>query len=91
MFPYEAHLLAVVLADVRVVPVDAGIGELDPVGEPAADRDRRLRLVRPVEAIVQAQSVPVHRVLEVALVEHVDDERRVPCCTRRTGPGTEPL
>ena len=37
----EAHLLAVVLPDVRVVPVDAGVGEREAVGEAAALRDRR--------------------------------------------------
>ena len=42
----QAHVEAVVLADVRVVPVQAGVGEPQPVGELAADRDRRLRLVR---------------------------------------------
>ncbi len=51
--PVQAHLLAVVLADVRVVPVDAGIGELDSVREVTSDRDRRLRLVRAVEAVVE--------------------------------------
>ena len=50
----EAHLLGVVLADVRVVPVDPGIRERHATGEPAADGDRRLGLVRAVGAIVQA-------------------------------------
>ena len=37
----EAHLLAVVLADVRVVPVDAGVGERDACRVAPADRHRR--------------------------------------------------
>ena len=41
--PVEAHLLAVVLADVWVVPVRAGIWHMEPVRERAADRDRGLR------------------------------------------------
>ena len=41
--PVQAELLPVVLANVRVVPVDAGIGELDVVGEALADGDRGLR------------------------------------------------
>ena len=71
-----AELLAVVLADVRVVPVDARVGERDAVGEAAADRDRRLRLVGAVVAVLEPQTVPVHRRLEVALVDDVDDELR---------------
>ena len=43
----QAQLLGVVLADVGVVPVQAGIGELDPVGEAATHRDRGLGLVSP--------------------------------------------
>ena len=70
------ELLAVVLADVRVVPVDARVGKRDPVREAAADRDRRLRLVRAVVAVLQTQPVPVHGRLEVALVDDVDDELR---------------
>ena len=83
-----AELLAVVLADVRVVPVGAGIGEGDPVGEPAADRDRRLRLVRAVVAVLQAQTVPVDGRLEVALVDDVHDElRALRHAQRRAGDG----
>jgi len=41
--PVQAQLLAVVLADVRVVPVGAGIWHMEPVRERAADRDRGLR------------------------------------------------
>ena len=72
--PVQAELLAVVLADVGVVPVDAGIGELDAIRERPADRDRRLCLVRPVVAVVEPQSVPMHGRLEVAVVRDVDDE-----------------
>ena len=83
-----AELLAVVLADVRVVPVGAGIGEGDPVGEPAADRDRRLRLVRAVVAVLQAQAVPVDGRFEVALVDDVHDElRALGHAQRRPGDG----
>ena len=73
MLRVQAHLLAVVLADVRVVPVDAGIGAGDAVGERAADRDRRLGLVRAVVGVLEPQPVPVHRRLEVRLVADVDD------------------
>ncbi len=84
--PVEPHLLAVVLADVRVVPVDARIGELDPVGEPAADRDRRLGLMGAIGAVVQAQAMPVHRLLQVALVDDVDlDLRALADLQRRPG------
>ena len=87
----EAHLLAVVLADVRVVPVDAGIRERDAAGEAPADGDRRLRLVRAVGAVVQAQAVPVHRRLQVALVDDVDLDLRALADASASGPGTEPL
>ena len=55
---------------------DAGIGKRDPVREAAADRDRRLRLVRAVVAVLQTQPVPVHGRLQVALVDDVHDELR---------------
>ncbi len=74
--PVQAHLLAVVLADVRVVPVDARVGELDPVRERAADGDRRLRLVCSVVAVVEPQPVPVHRRLQIGFVGDVDDDLR---------------
>ena len=81
-----AELLAVVLADVRVVPVDAGIGERDAVGEAAAHRDRRLRLVGAVVAVLEPQTVPVNRRLEVAFVDDVDDELgALADANRRTG------
>ena len=73
----EAHLLAVVLADVRVVPVRARIGHAHLVGEGLADRDRRLRLVRAVVAVLEPQSVPVHGRIDVAAVRDVHGDRRV--------------
>ena len=48
----------------------------DLVGEGLADRDRRLRVVRAVVAVLQAQAVPVHRRLEIAAVGDVDGDRR---------------
>ena len=83
-----AELLAVVLANVRVVPVDARVRERDAAGEASADRDRRLRLVRTVEAIFEPQPVPVDGLLEIALVDDVDVELSR---TRSVGPGIEPL
>ena len=70
----QAHLLGVVLPDVRVVPVQARVGEADPVGELAADRDRCLGFVGDAVVLVfQAQPVPVHGRLQIALVDDVDD------------------
>ena len=69
----EAHVEPVVLADVRVVPVEAGVGEAEPVGELAADRDRRLGLVRhAVVPVVEAQPVPVDGGLDVGVVADAD-------------------
>jgi hypothetical protein len=71
----QAQLLGVVLADVGVVPVQAGVGELDPVGEGPADRDGRLGLVRhPVVAVLQPQPMPVHGRVQIPLVGDVDDD-----------------
>ena len=53
---------------------DARIGELDAIRERPADGDRRLRLVRPVVAVVEPQAVPVHGRLQVAVVGDVHDE-----------------
>ena len=81
-----AELLAVVLADVRVVPVDTGVGERDAVGEAAAHRDRGLRLVGAVVAVLEPQTVPVNGRLEVAFVDDVDDEfGALADADRRTG------
>ncbi len=57
-----------------MVPVHPGIGELDPVRERSTDRDRRLRLVRSVVAVVEPQPMPVHGGVEIGLIDHVDDE-----------------
>jgi len=70
----QAHLLAVVLANVRVVPVEAGIGELEPVREALAYGHRLLRLVRPVVAVLDSDPVPVDGGLEIAFVDDVDHE-----------------
>ena len=71
----QAHVEAVVLADVRVVPVQAGVGEAQPVGELAADRDRRLGLVRhAVVGVVEPQAVPVDGRFGVAVVADVHDD-----------------
>jgi hypothetical protein len=72
----EAHLLAVVLPDVRVIPVQARVREGDARREALADRDRRLRLVGAVVAVLQPQPVPVHGRLQVTLVDDVDLDLR---------------
>ena len=60
-----------------MVPVEAGVGELDLVGEGPPDRDRLLRLVRdPVVSVLQPQAVPVHGRLDVAVVGHVHGDLR---------------
>ena len=69
----QAQLLAVVLADVRVVPVDARVGERDARRVAPADRHGVLGLVRAVVAVLQPQPVPVHGRLHVALVLDVDE------------------
>ena len=69
----EAHVQPVVLADMRVVPVQTGVRKAQPVGELAAGRDRRLGLVRhAVVLVVQAQPVPVHSRLDIGVVSHTD-------------------
>jgi hypothetical protein len=75
--PVQAQLLAVVLADVRVVPVGAWIGHADLVREGLADRDRRLRLVGAVVAVLEPEAVPVHGRIEVAAVRDMHRDRRV--------------
>ena len=86
--PVQAHLLAVVLADVRVVPVGAGVGHVHLVGEALADRDRRLRVVRAVVAVLEAQAVPVDGRVEVAVVGDVHGDRRaLRDLQRRAGDG----
>jgi hypothetical protein len=72
----QAQLLPVVLADVRVIPVDARVGEGHAGGVAATDGHELLRLVRAVVAVVQPQPMPVNRGLQVALVLYVDDDLR---------------
>ena len=73
----QPHLQAEVFADVRVVPVEPGVGELELVGERPADRDRRLGLVRdPVVTVLQPQPVPVHGRLDIAVVAHLHGDLR---------------
>ena len=84
--PVQPELLAVVLANVRVVPVDARVRERQLVCERAADRDRRLCFVRAVVAVVEPQPVPVDGVGEVALVRDVHrDARALADPQRRAG------
>jgi hypothetical protein len=71
----QAELLGVVLPDVGVVPVQAGVGELDAIGEAAADRDGRLGLVGDtVVAVLQPQPVPVDGRVQVAPVLDLHDD-----------------
>ena len=72
----QAQLLAVVLADVRVVPVGAGIGHVHAIRERLPHRDRRLGVVRSVESVLEPKAVPVHGRLEVSVVRDVDSRRR---------------
>jgi hypothetical protein len=72
--PVKAKLLAVVLSDVRVVPVDARVREPKLVGELTPDGDRALGLVGAIESIVEAEPVPVHGRLEVAVVADTHDQ-----------------
>ena len=88
--PVQPHLLAVVLADVRVVPVRAGIGNVHLVGERLPDGNRRLRVMCPVVAVLEPQAVPVHGCLEVALVRDLDRHGRAFGNLERR-PGIEPL
>src|SRR5918992_6346524 len=70
----KAHLLAVVLTDVRVVPVDARIWELHASREGLAHRHGSLRLVRSVVAILKTKAVPVHGGVQVTLVLDIDGD-----------------
>jgi hypothetical protein len=58
----------------RVVPVNAWVRKRQPVRECAADRNRGLRRERAVVAVVEPQAVPMHRRLQVALVDDIDQE-----------------
>src|ERR671918_2300467 len=73
--PVEAHLLSVVLAHVRVVPEQSGVGKAEPVRVAAPRRYRSLRLVRDtVVPVLEAQPVPVNGRLHVGFVgdDHLD-------------------
>src|SRR5437762_8990462 len=75
--PVHPEFLRVVLTDVRVVPVDAGVWEAEPVGETTADRDRRLHALvasmrHTVETVVEPQAMPVHGGLDVGLIGEVE-------------------
>ena len=72
----QAHLLAVVLADVRVIPVHAGVGEAHASGEALADGHRLLRLMGSVVLVLEPKAVPVDRRLQIALVLGMDDDLR---------------
>ena len=87
----EPQVLLDVLAHVRVIPVDAGVGEAKPVGELAAGRDRSLGEARDaVEAVVQPDAVPVHRGgLRQAIVKATVISE--PRATSISGPGCCPL
>ena len=72
--PRPTQSLAVVLAKMGVVPVEAGIGELDPVGEVVTDLDRRLGVDGgAVVAVVEPEAVPVNGRRDVAVVRDVDE------------------
>ena len=65
-----------VLAVMRVIPVDAGIGKVHAVLERAARRHRILRHVRhAVEPVVEPDAVPVHRGRKVGAVRKAHDNR----------------
>jgi hypothetical protein len=72
--PIEPQLLAVVLANVRVVPVEPRVGKADMGGETIADPHRLLGLVSTVVAVLKSQPMPVDSGLEIALVLDVDDD-----------------
>ena len=87
----QAHLQAEVFADVRVIPVEPGVGELELVGEGPADRDRLLGLVRdPVVAVVQPQPVPVHGRLDIAVIGYLHGDLR-PLIDVQAGAGDRPV
>ena len=73
----QPHLLAIVLTDVRVVPVRAGVGHVHLVREALAERDRCLRVMRAVVAVFESQPVPVNGRVEVAVVDDMDGDRCV--------------
>ena len=71
----QAEFLGVVLPDVRVVPVQAWVRELEAVAELPTHRDRRLGLVGDaVVAVLQPQPVPVDGRVKVTVVLNVDHD-----------------
>src|SRR5262249_50502665 len=74
--PVETQLLAVVLANVWVVPVSAPVGHVYPVSEGLTDWDRRLRFMRPVVTILETQSMPMHGRVDVAVIGDLNGDRR---------------
>jgi hypothetical protein len=73
----QTHVQSVVLADVGVVPVQAGVGEADLVGEVAANGDRFLGLVRhTVVLVIEPKAVPVDRRLDVSFISDMDGDLR---------------
>jgi hypothetical protein len=72
----ETHLLAIVLANVRVVPIHARIREREAVREGAVHGNGLLCCHGAVIPVVEAQPMPVHGRLEIAAIGGVDDERR---------------
>ena len=88
----EAHLQAVVLADVGVVPVDAVVGEPQSVDELAADGDGGLGLVgHAVVGVVAAGGRASARWFRGRRRCAPAPSTSEPCATRRVGPGMEPL
>ena len=74
----EPEVLLDLLAVVRVVPVEAGVREEDPVLETAAGGHRVLGEVgHPVEGVVEAHAVPVDRGGPGGVVLEVDEDRGV--------------
>ena len=72
----QPQILLDVLAVVRVVPVDAGVREVDAVAERPARFDRRLRQPgNAVEAVLEADAVPVDGGRQVEPVGDVDGDR----------------
>src|SRR5215207_5131882 len=73
----QAHLLCVVLADVWVVPVQAGVREPQFAAVLAAGGDGLLSFVGDtVGSVVQAQAVPVNGLVQAGLVADLDYDGR---------------
>src|SRR6185503_1849758 len=73
----EAEVLLHVLANVRVIPVDAGVGEAHVIREASSWWHLLLREARhAVEAIVQPHSVPMNGGGLIEPILEADDDRR---------------